>query len=275
MPPQELCARCKKPWEQTTDVLDTWFSSALWTFVPLGWPAETEDLATYYPSALISSAREIFYLWIFRMLFSGLEFMNKPPFKKIFTHPTVLDKSGRKMSKSKGNVVDPMKLVAEFGIDATRFGIVWQAMGTQDIHWSEDAMRAGKKFLNKLWNSGRFTLAQIGPRERTLRKPRAREEETKKILLALEETSRNVSQSIEAFEFGAALHAIYDFYWHEFCDVFLEYAKKNPSNETRDTLFYVFATSLKLLHPFVPFITEKLWELTPLDHKTMLIVETI
>jgi valyl-tRNA synthetase len=273
--PTELCKRCKKPWTQTTDVLDTWFSSALWPFVTLHWPDETDDLATYYPTAVISSAREIFYLWIFRMLFSGIEFMGKPPFKTIFTHSTILDKHGKKMSKSLGNVVDPMKLVAEYGIDATRFGIVWQAMSTQDIHWSDDALRAGKKFLNKVWNSGRFTLSRIGMHERALRKPRASKPHTQKILAALEEASKKVSESIEVYEFGAALHAAYDFYWHEFCDIFLEEVKKDDSPETQQVLFYTFVSSLKMLHPFVPFITEKLWELTPLQYKTLLIVEEI
>src|SRR3989344_1570090 len=156
-PPSDFCKKCKKPWEQTTDVLDTWFSSALWPFVTLGWPDKTDDLKTFYPTAVISAAREIFYLWIFRMLFSGLEFMEDVPFKTIYTHSIILDKHGKKMSKSKGNIVDPMKLIKEYGIDATRFGIIWQAMSTQDVSWSDDALRAGKKFLNKLWNSGRHS----------------------------------------------------------------------------------------------------------------------
>lgn len=273
--PTEICKRCKKPWAQTTDVLDTWFSSALWPFVTLHWPDETDDLKTYYPTAVISSAREIFYLWIFRMLFSGLEFMGKPPFKTIYTHPTILDKAGRKMSKSIGNTIDPMKLIGEYGIDAVRFGLIWQVMSTQDIHWSEDALRAGKKFLNKIWNSGRFTLSQIGTQNRTLRKPRATQPHAQKILASLETTSKAVQANIEAFEFGAALHSLYDFYWHDFCDVFLEETKKNPTTETHQVLFYVFASSLKLLHPFVPFITEKLWELTPVQNKSLLIVEEI
>ncbi len=274
--PLNPCKRCKKEWEQTTDVLDTWFSSGLWPFAALHWPDdENPDLRTFYPTSLISSAREIFFLWIFRMIFSGLEFMGDVPFKTSYTHPTILDKHGKKMSKSKGNVVDPMKLIDLYGIDATRFGLIWQAMSTQDIQWSEDALRGGKKFLNKIWNSGRFILTQIGPIERSLKKPKPTLPHTKKIIESLDKTSREVEKYIESFEFGQALHALYDFYWHEFCDVFLESAKKDQSQETKQTLLYVFATSLKLLHPFIPFVTEHLWSLLPLKNKQLLIVESL
>lgn len=273
--PTALCKKCKKPWQQTTDVLDTWFSSCLWPFASLHWPEETDDLKTFYPTALISSAREIFFLWIFRMIFSGIEFMGDVPFKTVFTHATILDKQGKKMSKSKGNVVDPMKLVETYGIDATRFGLVWQAMGTQDIHWSEDALRAGKKFLNKIWNSGRFILTQIGTTPRAQKRPRATLPHTKKILASLDEVSLRVKKDIDEFDFGDALHTLYDFYWHEFCDIFLEEAKKDASPETKQTLFYVFASSLKLLNPFIPFVTEHLWELLPLKNKRLLLGEEL
>lgn len=273
--PKGSCKKCKKSFEQTTDVLDTWFSSALWPFATLGWPDDTDDLKTFYPTALISSAREIFYLWIFRMLFSGLEFMGDIPFKTIYTHSTILDEHGRKMSKSKGNVADPMKLIDEYGVDATRFGLVWQAMSTQDIHWSPDALRAGKKFLNKIWNSSRFILARIGQDERALKRPRATKSHNKKILASLEEISKKMQKSLDNFEFGAALHALYDFYWHDFCDIFIEEAKRDESAETKNALFYVLASSLKLMHPFIPFVTEHIWTLLPIAHKRLLIVEEI
>lgn len=274
-PPEAPCKKCKADWEQTTDVLDTWFSSALWPFVTLHWPDKTNDLGNFYPASVISSARDILYLWIFRMLFSGLEFMNEVPFKTIFVHSTILDAKGRKMSKSKGNVVDPMKLVDQYGIDAVRFGLVWQAMSTQDIHWAEDSLRAGKKFLNKVWNSGRFTLSKIGTEPRIPKRPRATLPHTRAILAAWEEASVKTRESINAFEFGTALHTLYDFYWHEFCDVFLEEVKKDSSHETQSALFFVFASSLKLMHPFIPFITEKLWELLPIENKKLLLVEKL
>lgn len=275
-PPRELCKKCKKSWEQTTDVLDTWFSSALWPFVTLGWPEETTDLKIFYPTTVISFAREIFYLWVFRMLFSGLEFMKDVPFKVIYTHPTILDSHGKKMSKSKGNVTDPMKLVAEYGIDASRFGLVWQVMSTQDISWSNDAFRAGKKFLNKLWNSGRFILTRFGVSERKIVRPGHPElAHNKDILEKLEAASKNVEKNIEAFEFGAALHELYDFYWHAFCDIYLEASKKDLSQETDETLLYVFTSSLKLLHPFIPFLTEYLWSLLPISGKKLLAIEEL
>lgn len=274
--PLETCKRCKKDWEQTADVLDTWFSSGLWPFAALHWPEEENpDLKEFYPISIMNHGRDIFFLWVFRMMFSGIEFMKDVPFKTVYTHATILDKQGKKMSKSKGNVVDPMKLIDIYGIDATRFGLIWQAMSTQDIQWSEDALRAGKKFLNKVWNSGRFTLTQIGPIERSLKKPKTTLPHTKKIMESLDVTTRQVEKYIESFEFGQALHVLYDFYWHEFCDVFLEEAKKDQSAETKQTLAYVFATSLKLLHPFIPFVTEHLWSLMPLKNKQLLIVESL
>ncbi len=273
--PTKLCKKCKKPWEQTTDVLDTWFSSALWPFATLHWPDDTPDLTAFYPMAFISSAREIFFLWIFRMLFSGIECVGKTPFKTVFVHPTVLDKTGRKMSKSKGNVIDPMKLIDEFGIDATRFGILWQQMSTQDIRWAEDAIRTGKKFLNKLWNSGRFVLARTDQKEYELSRPRALKTSTKKILAKLDQTEKAVKDAITRFSLGEALHTLYDFYWHDFCDIFIEEAKKDKSMETTKTLVYVFAISLKLLHPFIPFVTEHMWTLVPITRKKLLIVEDI
>ena len=273
--PSDLCRRCKKPWRQTDDVLDTWFSSALWPFATLHWPDITDDLKTYYPTAVISSAREIFYLWIFRMLFSGLEFMGEAPFKTIYTHPTILDKSGRKMSKSKGNVVDPMKLIETYGIDAMRFGLVWQAMGTQDIHWSEDPLRAGKKFLNKLWNSSRFIITQIGTEPRDIKRPKPKGMASKKILAQYDQMEKAVADSIASYEFGQGLHTAYDFYWNDFCAVYLEEAKKKPSSETRKVLFFVLASSLRTLHPFIPFITEYIWGLLPLAEKRLLIAERL
>lgn len=274
--PQEKCKVCKKEWVQTTDVLDTWFSSALWPFATLGWPEKNLDLDTFYPTAIISSAREIFYLWIFRMLFSGIELTGDAPFKIIYTHPTILDARGAKMSKSKGNVVDPIKLVSTYGIDATRFGIIWQVMGTQDIHWSEDSLRAGKKFLNKLWNSGRFILIRIGTHDRVIKPPsKITHAHNKEVLEALADTQQKIEAHMNEFEFGQALHVFYDFYWHTVCDIFLEKAKTDTSPETQQTLFYVFAVSLKQLHPFIPFITEYLWNMLPRAEKTPLIIERI
>ena len=152
---------------------------------------------------------------------------------------------------------------------------MWQAMSTQDIHWSEDALRAGKKFLNKVWNSGRFILARIGSEERALKRPKPILPHTQRVMAAFDTTSEKIKNHIEVFEFGPALHALYDFYWHEFCDVFLEESKKDESPETLQTLLYIFASSLKLAHPFTPFVTEKLWGFLPLHDIKLLIVEEV
>ena len=210
------------------------------------------------------------------MLFSGIEFVGKPPFKTIYVHPTILDSSGKKMSKSKGNIVNPMKLVNQYGIDAARFGLVWQAMSTQDIRWSEDPFRAGKKFLNKIWNSARLVLSRVGPEERKLRPPKkVTLAENAKILEDLGQMQKELKKHFEELEFGQALHVAYDFYWHTFCDVFLEAAKKDDSKETRDILFYVLASLLKELNPFIPFITEYIWGMLPIEGKRLLMVEEI
>ena len=255
------------PIQGEEDVLDTWFSSALWPFATLGWPESTKDLKTFYPAAVISSAREIFFLWISRMVFSGLEFMKKAPFKVIYIHPTILDKYGRKMSKSLGNIVDPMELINKYGIDATRFGLVWQATGHQDIHFSEDAFVAGKKFCNKIWNAARFILMNKPPRINAdlqrgfTRKNKNLTKADKEILKKLDEITEETGKCLEKYEFGQALHKLYDFFWRDFCDKFIEASKKENTAESKQILFHVLANSLKLLHPFIPFITEEIYQI--------------
>jgi valyl-tRNA synthetase len=270
----------KIPLKEEEDVLDTWFSSALWSFATLGWPQKSKDLKEFYPTDLISSAREIFFLWIGRMVFSGMEFMKEVPFYIAYTHPTILDKHGRKMSKSLGNVVDPMELINKYGVDATRFGLIWQTSGHQDTHWSEDALIAGKKFCNKLWNISRFVLEQIGKSKlqitnyKQISKSKSQKED-KQILEKLEKITQSVNKDLESYKFGQALHTIYDFVWHDFADNYIEYSKSNKSDETLHTLYFILYTILKLLHPFVPFITEEIWSMLPIKkkEKKLLIIE--
>lgn len=269
----------KIPLEGENDVLDTWFSSALWPFATLGWPDNTKNLKTFYPTGIISSAREIFFLWIVRMAFSGIEFTGKIPFHDVYTHATVLDSKGRKMSKSIGNVVDPLSMIEKYGTDALRFGLVWQITGVQDIHWNEGSLVAGKKFANKIWNATRFVLSQLPASGfRIQARPKPKTIEDKKILAALEKTKKEVSRLIERYEFGQALHALYDFFWHTFCNKYLEQSKQQMMDEklkkiTQEILLYVLTDSLKLLHPFMPFITEEIWSHLPLKDKKMLMVE--
>jgi len=274
----------KVPVEGEGEVLDTWFSSALWPLATLGWPKKTRDLTTFFPTDIILSAREIFFLWIGRMVFSAMELTGKVPFKVIYTHATVLDSKGRKMSKSLGNTVDPLTLIDKYGADAVRFGLVWQVTGHQDVHWSEDPLIAGKKFCNKLWNASRFVLQQIGiPNSQfsisnKISNFKKLTKADKIILRELRKTIKEVDKNIEKFQFGQALQALYDFFWHEFCDVYLEASKAQLTDpkrkeQTRRILLHVLANSLKLLHPFTPFITEEIYSHLPIKDKTMLIVE--
>ncbi len=265
----------KIPLEGVDDVLDTWFSSALWPLAGLGWPKATQDLKEFYPTQVLSTARDIINLWVARMIFSGLEFTGKKPFSDVIIHATVLNKEGKRMSKSLGTGLDPLDLIKENGADATRFALIWQAMGAQDIKWQGEAVIAGKKFLNKIWNASRFVLGRNGNSKSEIRnsKPDPKEENNKDILEKFEKTKSEASQLIERFEFGPALHLIYDFFWHDFCDVYLEQSKKSPSEETNQVLFYVLTGSLKLLHPFIPFITEALWDKIQLADKKILMIE--
>ncbi len=266
--------------EEETDVLDTWFSSALWPFATLQNNKHPSDVKTFYPTGVLSTARDIINLWVVRMIFSGLEFTGKKPFSDIIVHATILTKDGKRMSKSLGTGVDPMTLIEKNGADATRFGLIWQAMGGQDIHWSEEHVLAGKKFANKIWNASRFVLQQIEifNSQCSISQPITKTEEDKKVLESLAGVKEKVSQNIDSYEFGQSLHTLYDFFWHEFCDIYVEASKKQLQDEklkenTKEILSYVLYTSLKLLHPFMPFITEEIWSKLPLEDKKMLLIE--
>lgn len=256
----------KIPIEGSEDVLDTWFSSALWPFATMN----DQDFKEFYPTNVLSTARDIINLWVARMVFSGLEFTKKAPFKTVIIHPTILTKAGQRMSKSLGTGIDPMKYIDQYGADATRFGIIWQMMGNQDIHWSEEHVIAGKKFCNKIWNASRFVLAQTGNSKNT-------SSHDKNILKKLNNIIKSTDKNIENYKFGQALHDLYDFFWHDFCDKYIEEFKKDRSLPTgrqaknTETLIHILTTSLKLLHPFMPFVTEEIW--SKLNYKKLLIIE--
>ncbi len=268
---------------QVDSVLDTWFSSALWPFAVFGWPKKTNDLKTFYPTDVLTTARDIINLWVARMIFSGIFFLKKEPFKKIIIHPTILTKDGKRMSKSLGTGIDPMDLISEFGADATRFGIIWQLTGNQDIRWQHEAVIAGKKFLNKIWNASRFVLWQK-PKNKKLFSVNIKVKDItkndKKILKALERTAKKVDSLIEDFKFGFALREIYDFFWHNYCDIYLEQFKNYPDTQkikSYPVLLKILKNSLILLHPFIPFITEEIYKYLPLNkkEKTILIEKWI
>lgn len=265
------------PIEGSTDTFDTWFSAALWPFATLGWPEKTKDLKEFYPTSVILSARDILHLWISRMIFSGLEFMGEVPFKHVVTHATILTKDGKRMSKSLGTGIDPMDLIAKYGADATRFGLIYQALGGQDIRFNEDVLLMGKKFCNKLWNIARYVSlkaeeqlnidTEVGLKEYA---NSCEEPINKDICNSLAETLGAVNKNLEGYEFGQAAHALYDFIWKEFADVYIEETKKSESEETKKTLVLCLLTILKMLHPMMPFVTEELWK--HLKQKDLLIV---
>jgi len=272
----------KIPLKGLDDVLDTWFSSALWPFATLGWPEKTKDLKKFYPTDVLFTDRGIINLWVARMIFSGMELMKKIPFKDVYVHATVLTREGKRMSKSLGTGVDPINLIEKYGADATRFGITYQIMGGQDIRFVEDNILMGRKFCNKIWNAARFVLLQIGNSKFKIRNskqilnPKFEIQNftvaNKKILKALTKTTKSVNKDLESFRFGSAAHTLYDFFWHDFCDIYIEESKKqlvplDKKKQTQKILLYVLLTSLKLLHPFLPFITEEIYQKLPIKNK--------
>ena len=272
----------KVPIKESNDVLDTWFSSALWPFVTLGWPKKTKDLKFFYPTHVLSTARDIINLWVTRMIFSGKEFMKKKPFSSVYIHPTILAKDGRRMSKSLGTGVDPLKLIDKYGADATRFGLAWLLTGGQDIRFNEDTIVMGKKFCNKIWNATRFVMMQVDDKKSKLKVPSKAEvaklklaRNEKRILRVLDKTIKSVDKYLETFQFGKAAQLLYDFFWHEFCDECIEKSKTRISEskseiekqKTKKVLLYTLLASLKLLHPFVPFITEEIYQSLPIQNK--------
>jgi len=284
----------KIPIEGENDVLDTWFSSALWPFAALGWPEKKlktqkskvkTDLKTFYPTDTLSTARDIINLWVARMIFSGMEFMRKIPFQDVYIHATVLTKEGKRMSKSLGTGIDPMDLIEKYGADATRFGLAYQITGGQDLKFGEENIAMGKKFCNKIWNASRFVVQQITnsklktKNSKLQRKTKNLTAGDKKILNKLDKTIKSTNKYLENFQFGKAAHLLYDFFWHDFCDKYIEESKKPRKTAAaqtakQKTLIYVLLASLKLLHPFIPFVTEELYQKINLkDKKSGLIIE--
>jgi len=268
----------KIPLKGENDVLDTWFSSALWPFATLGWPQKTKDLETFYPSDVLSTARDIIHLWVVRMMFSGIELMKKNPFKRVYIHPIVLTRTGQRMSKSLGTGINPLDLIEKYGADATRFGLAWQIMGGQDMKFVEDNIIMGKKFCNKIWNASRFVLMQTkGLKSKKQNydlnfQTRNLTLADRKILKSLNKTIGLVNKYLENFLFGKATHALYDFFWHDFCDKYIEISKSQIleakyQKETKKILLYILSVSLVLLHPFIPFITEEIYQTLPLKKK--------
>ena len=263
------CPKCGgKHLHQDEDVLDTWFSSALWPFSTLGWPDQTEDLKYFYPTSMLVTGYDIIFFWVARMIFSGIENMGETPFDTVLIHGLVRDEQGRKMSKSLGNGVDPLEVVEEYGADALRFSLVMGVSPGNDTRYSRDKVEAARNFANKVWNASRFVLMNVS--ERKSFDPAKLETADKWILSRLQEAIRDVSAHMEDGDFGLAATKIYDFAWSEFCDWYIELSKSRllgEDGESKETvkavLLFVLENLLKLLHPFMPFLTEQVYKYLP------------
>lgn len=263
----DKCGSCEI--KQDEDTLDTWFSSALWPFATMGWPEKTPDYEYFYPTDTLVTGYDIIFFWVVRMVFSALEHTGKPPFKNILIHGLVRDSQGRKMSKSLGNGVDPLEIIEKYGADALRFSLASGNSPGNDMRFSEEKVCACRNFANKLWNAARFIHMNIDGFDVKNELPNALNVEDKWILSLLNSVALNVTENIEKFELGVAAQKIYDFVWDYFCDWYIELAKirmqANPdeAQNTRCVLVYVMNKILQLLHPFMPFITEEIWQSLP------------
>jgi valyl-tRNA synthetase len=263
-----VCPKCGGKVRQDEDVLDTWFSSALWPFSTLGWPEQTEDLKYFYPTSMLVTGYDIIFFWVARMIFSGIEHMGETPFETVLIHGLVRDEQGRKMSKSLGNGVDPLEVVEEYGADALRFSLVMGVSPGNDTRYSTEKVEAARNFANKVWNASRFVLMNVD--ERKVFDPAKLETADKWILTRLQEAIRDVSDHMEDGDFGLAATKIYDFAWSEFCDWYIELSKSRllgEDGESKETvkgvLLFVLENLLKLLHPFMPFLTEQVYKYLP------------
>ena len=259
------------------DVLDTWFSSALWPFSTLGWPEQTPELKTYYPTSTLVTGLDILFFWVARMIMMGLKFTGNVPFRDVYIHALVRDAEGQKMSKSKGNVMDPLSVMEKYGTDALRFTLAAMTSPGRDVKLAEERIEGYRNFANKIWNAARFILMNLdGPREAA--PPKDRSFADRWILSRLNRTIRDVNASLEAYRFDQASSQIYHFIWHEYCDWYLELVKpafqskdSADAKRTRQTLVESFETLQRLLHPVMPFITEEIWQTLPHEGDSLVI----
>jgi valyl-tRNA synthetase len=264
------CPQCRGPLRQDPDTLDTWFSSGLWPFSTLGWPDDTADLQTYYPTSVLVTGPDILFFWVARMAMLGIHFMQDVPFRDVYLHAIVRDAEGQKMSKTKGNVADPLEVMAKYGTDAFRFTLVALGQG-RDIRISEDRIEGYRNFANKLWNASRLVLSNLDGFDAGLARKTPPALADLWIQSRLAAAIADVRAALRRYRFGDAASSIYQFLWHEFCDWYLEIAKlslyraESPGQRARTqaTLVSVLESTLRLLHPLMPFITEELWQRLP------------
>ena len=276
------CPKCGGAVRQEEDVLDTWFSSALWPFSTLGWPDSTADLKRYYPTDTLVTGYDIITFWVSRMIFSGLEHMDEKPFSTVFIHGLVRDAQGRKMSKSLGNGIDPLKIISEYGADALRFALTTGNAPGNDMRFSDEKIEAARNFANKLWNASRFVLMNLTESDEELLAPADEKMlaiEDKWILSKLNSLTKTVNDNIDNYELGVALAEIYSFTWDTFCDWYIEMAKSRifeggeAALTAKRVLVKVLTGILALLHPYMPFITEEIYQAIPHTCESIMISE--
>jgi valyl-tRNA synthetase len=260
-----VCPKCGKPMRQDPDTLDTWFSSALWPFSTLGWPDNTEDLKYFYPTNTLVTGYDIIFFWVIRMMFSGIENMGKAPFNTVLIHGLVRDSQGRKMSKSLGNGIDPLEVIDQYGADALRFMLATGNAPGNDMRYIEDKVKASRNFANKLWNASRFIMMNLPDDFQLTGLPENLAMEDKWVISKFNTLAKEVNQNLEAFELGVACQKLYDFIWDVYCDWYIELTKPriqaggDSAAAAQTVLVWVMKGMLKLLHPFMPFITEEIW----------------
>ena len=281
--PVSACTACRSSRvEQDPDVLDTWFSSALWPFSTMGWPEKTKDLKVFYPTSVLVTGFDILFFWVARMMMMGLKFMGDVPFRDVYIHALVRDAEGQKMSKSRGNVIDPLLVIEKFGTDAFRFTLAAFAAQGRDVRLSEERLAGYRNFANKIWNASRFTLSNLQGYDP--HRPAGKVEPTladRWILSRANQAIFQVRQGLDSYKFNEAASAVYQFLWHEFCDWYIElikpvlYQDEDPAQKwvAQNTLARVLDTSLRLLHPFMPFITEEIWQVLPGNQGSIMVAE--
>ena len=276
-----VCPKCGcTHMHRDEDTLDTWFSSALWPFSTLGWPEKTEDFEYFYPTNTLVTGYDIIFFWVSRMIFSALEYTGKVPFDTVFIHGIVRDEQGRKMSKSLGNGVDPLEVIEKYGADALRFLLVTGNSPGNDIRYSEKRIEACSNFANKLWNAARFVHMNIDDHEVKNELPEELHTEDKWILSTLNNVAKEVNENLEKFELGIAVQKVYEFIWDCYCDWYIELVKARLFNDADDSyiaaeqvLLYVLDQILRLLHPFMPYVTEEIWQTIPHEGETVMLSE--
>ena len=273
----DCCPKCGGKVEQDPDTLDTWFSSALWPFSTLGWPDKTPELEHYFPTNTLVTGYDIIFFWVARMIFSSCEQMGSQPFDTVLIHGLVRDAQGRKMSKSLGNGIDPLEIIDKYGADALRLTLATGNSPGNDMRFSDEKVEASRNFANKLWNAARFILMNIGEEDIPCELPEKLALEDKWVVSLFNSLTKEVTDNLEKFELGIAVSKLYDFIWDIFCDWYIELAKirlqkdGEEAKTAKQVLVWVMSNTLKLLHPFMPFITEEIWQSLPHEGESIMI----